>query len=85
MLLPLPSHHEPHDPQVYELLTGEALFDPFFQTAELGLSPEESHLIQMTELLGQIPEELVRAGEHSGRWFNESGRSHYVFTRCRLF
>jgi hypothetical protein len=59
--------------QLYELLLGERLFDPSFQTEELGLSTEESHLIQILELFGGFPLDLLRAGEYSPRWFTDSG------------
>jgi serine/threonine protein kinase len=61
--------------QIFELLTGEALFDPAFQTLELGLAHEESHLIQMIEVFGALPVDLIRAGAHSSRWFTEDGAS----------
>ena len=61
------------DIQLYELLSGERLFDPFFQTEELGLSIEESHLIQIIEIFGEFPRQLLAAGEYSSRWFAESG------------
>jgi hypothetical protein len=59
--------------QLYELLSGERLFDPSFQTEELGLTTEESHLIQIIELFGEFPIDLLRAGEYSSRWFTDSG------------
>ncbi|KAJ3504224.1 hypothetical protein NLJ89_g8048 [Agrocybe chaxingu] len=58
---------------LFELLTGEPLFDLGFQTRELDISRKESHLIQMIELCGEIPKELVRAGRLSDRWFTEDG------------
>ncbi|KAF9257928.1 kinase-like protein [Marasmius fiardii PR-910] len=58
---------------LYELLTGESLFDPFFQTVELGLTTEESHLIQIMEMLGKLPADLLREGKYTKRWFNEDG------------
>lgn len=60
-------------PQFYELITGESLFDPVFQTVELGLTPEESHLIQIIELLGQFPRDTVKAGKNGRKWFQEDG------------
>ncbi|KAE9402707.1 kinase-like protein [Gymnopus androsaceus JB14] len=57
----------------YELITGESLFDPVFQTVELGLTPEESHLIQIIELLGQFPRDTVKAGKNGRKWFQEDG------------
>jgi serine/threonine-protein kinase SRPK3 len=66
-------HNNSFDVQLYELLSGEPLFDPFFQTEELGLSIEESHIIQIIEIFGDFPRELLAAGEYSSRWFTESG------------
>lgn len=59
---------------LYQLLSGECLFDPSFQTEELGLSLEESHLIQIIELLGEFPLDVLVSGEYSSRWFTESGQ-----------
>ncbi|KAK0210479.1 hypothetical protein DFS33DRAFT_1450424 [Desarmillaria ectypa] len=36
---------------IYKLLMGEPLFNPSFQTVDCGLSTDESHLIQMIEML----------------------------------
>ncbi|KAK0441149.1 kinase-like domain-containing protein [Desarmillaria tabescens] len=63
---------------IYELLMGEPLFDPSFQTVECGLSTDESHLIQMIEMLSLdgflgFPEDLVRRGRDSERWFSADG------------
>ncbi|KAF8161647.1 kinase-like domain-containing protein [Crassisporium funariophilum] len=58
---------------IFELLTGEALFDPMFQTHELGISREESHIIQIIELFGEMPIDIIRAGRSSRRWFTEDG------------
>ncbi|KAK0483343.1 kinase-like domain-containing protein [Armillaria novae-zelandiae] len=63
---------------IYELLMGEPLFDPSFQTVECGLSTDESHLIQMIEMLSVdrvlgFPEDLVRRGKDSERWFKADG------------
>ncbi|KAJ8074512.1 hypothetical protein PM082_015413 [Marasmius tenuissimus] len=58
---------------LYELLTGDNLFDPFFQTMELGLAPEESHLIQIIEMVGELPLDLLKSGKHTKKWFNEDG------------
>ncbi|KAF9553634.1 kinase-like protein [Agrocybe pediades] len=59
---------------LFELLTGEALFDPIFQTKELGITKEESHLIQMIELFGEMPVDVIKAGRFSGHWFTTDGR-----------
>ncbi|KDR69734.1 hypothetical protein GALMADRAFT_77163 [Galerina marginata CBS 339.88] len=58
---------------LFELLTGEALFDPEFQTDELDISREESHLIQMIELFGNMPTDMVKSGQFSREWFTEDG------------
>ncbi|KAF8920309.1 kinase-like domain-containing protein [Mucidula mucida] len=58
---------------IYLLLTGELLFDPGFQCADLGLTPDESHIIQMIEMLGDFPEDLVRRGTESKKWFHPDG------------
>ncbi|KAF9046970.1 kinase-like protein, partial [Hymenopellis radicata] len=58
---------------IYLLLTGELLFDPGFQCADLGLTPDESHIIQMIEMLGDFPEDLVRRGSESKKWFHSDG------------
>ena len=60
--------------QLFELLTGEALFDPQFQTVELGLSSDESHLIQIIELFGTFPLNMVLSGRYSQRWFTQEGK-----------
>lgn len=59
--------------QVFELLTGDALFDRAFQTVELGITPEESHLIQMIEIFGKISPDIIRAGKFSDQWFTKDG------------
>ncbi|KAF5392811.1 hypothetical protein D9757_000899 [Collybiopsis confluens] len=58
---------------LYDLISGENLFDPFFQTADLGLTPEESHLIQIIELLGELPSDVVKSGRNGRKWFNDDG------------
>ena len=68
--------------QLFELLTGEALFDPQFQTVELGLSSDESHLIQMIELFGTFPLNMVLSGRYSQRWFTQEGKGS---TELRTF
>ncbi|KIM36903.1 hypothetical protein M413DRAFT_424015 [Hebeloma cylindrosporum] len=58
---------------IFELLTSEALFDPAFQTVELGITPEESHLIQMIEVFGELPLDVIRMGKLSDQWFTRDG------------
>lgn len=74
---------------VYELLMGEPLFDPSFQTVECGLSTDESHLIQMIEMLSVdgffgFPEDLVRRGRDSERWFKADGKHCVLLVGCLL-
>ncbi|KAK1228852.1 hypothetical protein PQX77_008094, partial [Marasmius sp. AFHP31] len=64
---------------LYELLTGDNLFDPFFQTMELGLAPEESHLIQIIEMAGELPLDLLKSGKYTKKWFNEDGAASYFY------
>ncbi|KAJ4490312.1 kinase-like domain-containing protein [Lentinula aciculospora] len=58
---------------LYELITGESLFDPFFQTVELGLTPEESHLIQIIEICGEFPKDVAKSGRNACKWFYNDG------------
>jgi len=57
------------------LLTGESLFDPIFQTAELNVSEEGPHLVQMIELLGEMPKDLISTGNSSEKWFTKDGKT----------
>eukprot|EP00634_Sargassococcus_sp_CCMP2135_P010816 CAMPEP_0198657120 /NCGR_PEP_ID=MMETSP1467-20131203/11310_1 /TAXON_ID=1462469 /ORGANISM="unid. sp., Strain CCMP2135" /LENGTH=556 /DNA_ID=CAMNT_0044393213 /DNA_START=243 /DNA_END=1910 /DNA_ORIENTATION=- len=54
---------------VFELLTGETLFDP--QSPKPGelYTKDESHIAQAIELLGELPTDLVRQGAVSEVWF----------------
>ena len=40
---------------------------------DLGLSPDESHVIQMIELLGDFPREFIAHGVESSKWFGPDG------------
>ncbi|KAG5641347.1 hypothetical protein DXG03_005453 [Asterophora parasitica] len=81
-VLPSGDPGAPHEPSadiwalgclVYELLAGERLFDPEFQTLDLGLTAEESHLIQIIEILGPFPLDMLKAYPHSDQWFTDTG------------
>lgn len=39
----------------------------------MGFTPEESHLIQIVELLGQFPRDSVKAGKNAQKWFYDDG------------
>jgi serine/threonine-protein kinase SRPK3 len=54
---------------VFELLTGETLFDPQSPCAGEAFSKDESHLAQAVELLGPVPSDLVARGAHVRDWF----------------
>ncbi|KAG5650858.1 hypothetical protein H0H81_010738 [Sphagnurus paluster] len=58
---------------LYELLAGEQLFDPEFQTFDLRLTVEESHLIQMVEVFGPFQQDMLNACPNAGQWFTEHG------------
>ncbi|KAF9077812.1 kinase-like domain-containing protein [Rhodocollybia butyracea] len=58
---------------IYELARGAFLFDPFWQNEETGMNPPQTHLAQMTGLLGNFPVSLVKRGTKSSRYFDESG------------
>ena len=54
---------------VFELLTGETLFDPQSPSPGEMFSKDESHLAQAVELLGNIPVDLINRGRHAQDWF----------------
>jgi len=59
---------------VFELLTGETLFDPQSPRAGEAFSKDESHLAQAVELLGAIPPHVARRGTRNARaWFAGDG------------
>ena len=53
---------------VFELLTGETLFDPQSPRPGEPFSKDESHLAQAVELLGPVPAELVRRSPRVTGW-----------------
>ena len=54
---------------VFELLTGDFLFEP---KSGDGFTKEDDHLCQMIELLGPMPKLLLR-GKHASRFFSKKG------------
>lgn len=56
--------------QVFELLTGEYLFDP---KESRTYRKDEDHIAQMIELLGDFPTHLIRSGMYSNEIFNSRG------------
>ncbi|ETV80188.1 CMGC/SRPK protein kinase [Aphanomyces astaci] len=55
---------------VFELATGELLFDP---KSSKSYSRDEDHLAQMIELLGRIPKTFASNGKFSSEFFNRKG------------
>lgn len=58
---------------VFELLTGETLFDPQSPRPGEPFSKDESHLAQTVELLGPVPPALIRKSPRAARWFRADG------------
>ncbi|XP_029102277.1 SRSF protein kinase 3 [Scleropages formosus] len=54
----------------FELVTGEALFEP---KAGKTFSLEEDHLAHIIELLGKIPVAVILSGKYSTNYFNHRG------------
>lgn len=54
---------------IFELLTGDFLFEP---TEGAGFSKNDDHLAQIIELLGDIPEYLVKTGYYSKYYFTSN-------------
>lgn len=59
-------------PQVFELLTGEYLFDP---KESRTYRKDEDHVAQMIELLGDFPAHFIRSGMYANEIFNSRGKS----------
>jgi hypothetical protein len=55
---------------VFELVTGELLFDP---RAGKSWDREEDHLAMMIELIGSFPQKLLQAGKTSNEYFTRRG------------
>ncbi|GLB38086.1 putative spliceosomal complex assembly [Lyophyllum shimeji] len=72
-LLKRTEYHSDYGMRIYEVFTGESLFDPQFQTLDLGLTPEESHLIQMIEILGPFHPDMLDVCPNAHQWFTETG------------
>jgi len=60
---------------VFELLTGDFLFEPKCGT---GFEKEDDHLAQMIELLGPIPDVLIVLGKFSDRYFTRHGELRHI-------
>lgn len=54
----------------FELATGDYLFDPH---AGEKYSRDEDHLGHIIELLGKVPERLIKNSKHGAKYFKEDG------------
>ena len=60
---------------VFELLTGDMLFDPH---AGASWDRDEDHLAMMIELIGYFPRKLIVAGKNSSQFFNKRGELKHI-------
>lgn len=60
---------------VFELLTGDLLFDPH---AGSNWDRDEDHLAMMIELVGTFPRKLIMSGIKSAQYFNKRGELKHI-------
>jgi serine/threonine protein kinase len=60
---------------VFELLTGDLLFDP--QSGQ-AWDREEDHLAMIIELLGNFPKSIASSGTKSSQYFNKKGELKHI-------
>jgi hypothetical protein len=60
---------------IFELLTGEFLFDP---KSGQKYSKDDDHLAQMIELLGHFPKHMTTAGKYCSEFFNRKGQLRHI-------
>ncbi len=65
---------------MFELLTGDLLFDPRSDKDETGegYSRDEDHLAQCIELLGKPPQRLTMDGKYSRTYFKRKGELRHI-------
>ncbi|KIJ42609.1 hypothetical protein M422DRAFT_141011, partial [Sphaerobolus stellatus SS14] len=65
---------------VFELLTGDFLFDPYpsGKNSRNVYSEDEDHLAQMIELLGPLPKRIALSGKLSSDFFNSRGELRHI-------
>ncbi|CEG83686.1 Putative CMGC/SRPK protein kinase [Rhizopus microsporus] len=61
--------------KIFELLTGEFLFDP---RAGSKYNKDDDHLAQILELLRTVPKILITGGEFSREFFDRSGKLKHI-------
>ncbi|KAI9805386.1 MAG: serine/threonine protein kinase, CMGC group [Phylliscum demangeonii] len=62
-------------PEVFELITGDYLFDPQSGTK---YGKDDDHIAQIIELLGPFPKHLCLAGKWSGEIFSRRGELRHI-------
>ena len=60
---------------VFELLTGDLLFDP--QVGD-GYDRDEDHLAQCIELLGKVPKRVYSTGRYAKSYFDKKGDLKHI-------
>lgn len=60
---------------IFELLTGDYLFDP---RAGKSYSKDDDHLAQIIELIGPFPRQMLKEGYLSREFFNSRGEMHRI-------
>ncbi|CAM9521195.1 unnamed protein product [Choristocarpus tenellus] len=60
---------------LFELLTGDLLFDP---RSGDDYDRDEDHLAQCMELLGRFPKRLIQEGKYSRQYFNRKGELRHI-------
>ena len=56
---------------IFELITGDYLFDPKDCDSTQSYTRDEDHLALIIELLGPLPRKLTRSGKYSHNYFND--------------
>ncbi|KAJ7686685.1 kinase-like domain-containing protein [Mycena rosella] len=59
---------------MYEFARGAVLFNPTWQNEQTGMDRTQTHLAQMSGLLGEFPDSFLAKGEKTKDYFDESGR-----------
>ena len=59
--------------QIYELATGDVLFNPHTSKRHKDMDPTAVHLAQIEGLLGQFPVRFLEKGGFAGHYFSNQG------------
>merc|ERR1712039_989931 len=63
---------------IFELVTGDLLFDPKADSKRNGYSCEENHLALIIELIGPLPKSLQRSGKFVKELFHKNGHLRHI-------